>query len=316
MKKVLRANTYFLIIILLQLFLPIHLMFKWFNITDTKLMLLISHIITFIFPAIIYLVITRQSAKDVLKLNKLYFKDTLLIILLAFVFQPIMTFFSLLSQFFFENEIGNFVTGIVNSPYIILLLLIAVLPAVTEEITIRGIVLSGYEDKNIYLSCIITGLLFGIMHLDPQQFLYAAVLGFVLALVVRITNSIFASALIHFFINGTSITLQKLLSLIPENTPVMEQATEVSLRSLDIQEKIFMSSFYGLIALAFGIAAYFIIKKLADLNIRRGIIDKDELSIKYNKSNERVFDISFIVIIIIYLLYMMSGIIVKYFLYR
>lgn len=316
MKKVLRANTYFLIIILLQLFLPIHLMFKWFNITDTKLMLLISHIITFIFPAIIYLVITRQSAKDVLKLNKLYFKDTLLIILLAFVYQPIMTFFSLLSQFFFENEIGNFVTGIVNSPYIILLLLIAVLPAVTEEITIRGIVLSGYEDKNIYLSCIITGLLFGIMHLDPQQFLYAAVLGFVLALVVRITNSIFASALIHFFINGTSITLQKLLSLIPENTPVMEQAIEVSLRSLDIQEKIFMSSFYGLIALAFGIAAYFIIKKLADLNIRRGIIDKDELSIKYNKSNERVFDISFIVIIIIYLLYMMSGIIVKYFLYR
>ena len=291
-------------------------MFKWFNITDTKLMLLISHIITFIFPAIIYLVITRQSAKDVLKLNKLYFKDTLLIILLAFVCQPIMTFFSLLSQFFFENEIGNFVTGIVNSPYIILLLLIAVLPAVTEEITIRGIVLSGYEDKNIYLSCIITGLLFGIMHLDPQQFLYTAVLGFVLALVVRITNSIFASALIHFFINGTSITLQKLLSLIPENTPVMEQATEVSLRSLDIQEKIFMSSFYGLIALAFGIAAYFIIKKLADLNIRRGIIDKDELSIKYNKSNERVFDISFIVIIIIYLLYMMSGIIVKYFLYR
>ena len=316
MKKVLRANTYFLIIILLQLFLPIHLMFKWFNITDTKLMLLISHIITFIFPAIIYLVITRQSAKDVLKLNKLYFKDTLLIILLAFVYQPIMTFFSLLSQFFFENEIGNFVTGIVNSPYIILLLLIAVLPAVTEEITIRGIVLSGYEDKNIYLSCIITGLLFGIMHLDPQQFLYTAVLGFVLALVVRITNSIFASALIHFFINGTSITLQKLLSLIPENTPVMEQATEVSLRSLDIQEKIFMSSFYGLIALAFGIAAYFIIKKLADLNIRRGIIDKDELSIKYNKSNERVFDISFIVIIIIYLLSMMSGIIVKYFLYR
>ena len=316
MKKVLRANTYFLIIILLQLFLPIHLMFKWFNITDTKLMLLISHIITFIFPAIIYLVITRQSAKDVLKLNKLYFKDTLLIILLAFVFQPIMTFFSLLSQFFFENEIGNFVTGIVNSPYIILLLLIAVLPAVTEEITIRGIVLSGYEDKNIYLSCIITGLLFGIMHLDPQQFLYATVLGVVLALVVRITNTIFASSLIHFLINGTSITIQKVISLFPQSDSVMEQASEISIKSLPIGEKLAMAGTYGVIALAFGIVAFFILKKLADLNIRRGIIDKDELSIKYNKSNERVFDISFIVIIIIYLLYMMSGIIVKYFLYR
>ena len=312
MKKVSRANTYFFIIILLQLFLPIHLIFKWFNITDTKLMLLISHVVTFIFPAIIYLIITKQSARDVLKLNKLYFKDALLIILLAFICQPIMTFFSLVSQFFFENEIGNFVTGIVDSPYIILLLLIAVLPAITEEITIRGVVLSGYEDKNIYLSCAITGLLFGIMHLDPQQFLYAAFLGFVLALVVRITNSIFASALIHFLINGTSITLQKLLSLIPDNTSVMEQATEVSLRSLGSQEKIFIAIFYGMIALAFGIAAYFIVKKLADLNIRRGIISTDELSIKYNKSNERVFNISFIAIIIIYLLYMMSGIIIKY----
>ena len=312
MKKVSRANTYFLIIILLQLFLPVELIFRWFNITDSKTMLLISHVITFIFPAIIYLIITKQSVKDVLKLNKLYFKDALLIILLAFVCQPIMTFFSLISQFFFENEIGNFVTEIVASPYIILLLLIAVLPAITEEITIRGVVLSGYEDKNIYLAASITGLLFGIMHLDPQQFLYAAVLGFVLALVVRITNSIFASALIHFLINGTSITLQKLLSLIQDNALVMEQATEVSLRNLAVSEKIFMAIFYGLIALAFGIAAYFIIRKLAELNIRRGIISRDELSIKYSKSNERVFNIQFIAIIIVYLLYMMAGIIIRY----
>ncbi|MDU4885049.1 CPBP family intramembrane glutamic endopeptidase [Clostridium sp.] len=312
MKKVSRANTYFFIIILLQLFLPVQLIFRWFNITDSKLMLLISHVIIFIFPAIIYLIITKQSIKNVLKLNKLYFKDALLIILLAFVCQPIMTFFSLISQFFFENEIGNFVTEIVASPYIILLLLIAVLPAITEEITIRGVVLSGYEDKNIYLAASITGLLFGIMHLDPQQFLYAAVLGFVLALVVRITNSIFASALIHFLINGTSITLQKLLSLIQDNALVMEQASEVSIRNLAISEKIFMAIFYGLIALAFGVAAYFIIRKLAELNIRRGIISRDELSIKYSKSNERVFNIQFIAIIIVYLLYMMAGIIIRY----
>lgn len=309
MKKVSRANTYFLIIILLQLFLPIHLVFKWFNISDIKLMLLISHVITFIFPAIIYLIVTKQSVKNTLKLNKLYFKDTLLIILLAFVCQPIMTFFSLISQFFFENEIGNFVTGIVDSPYIILLLLIAVLPAITEEITIRGVILSGYEDKNIYLACSITGLLFGIMHLDPQQFLYAAVLGFVLALVVRITNSIFASVLIHFLINGTSITLQKVLTLLPNSNLIMDEATEVSLKNLMVSEKIVIAIFYGVIALAFGIAAYFIIKKLAELNIRRGTISRNELSIKYSKSNERVFNVQFIAIIIIYLLYMMLGII-------
>lgn len=311
MKKVLKANTYFLIVMFLQLFLPIHLIFKLFNITDIKLMLFISHIVTFIFPAIIYLIVTKQSARDVLKLNKLYFKDILLIILLAFVCQPIMTFFSLISQFFFENEIGNFVTNIVESPYIVLLLLIAVLPAITEEITIRGIVLSGYEDKNIYLSCIITGLLFGIMHLDPQQFLYATVLGVILALVVRITNSIFASILMHFLINGTSITLQKLLSLVTQSDLIVEQSTEISLKSFEMQEKVFMAGFYGIIALAFGIVVYFIIKKLVDLNIKRGVVNKSEFSVKYNKSNENVFNISFIFIIIFYLLYMILGVIIK-----
>lgn len=312
MKKVSRANTYFLIIVLLQLFLPVHLIFNWLQITDIRLILVINHIIIFIFPAIIYLIITKQSARKVLKLNKLYFKDSLLIVLLAFVCQPIMAFFSLLSQFFFENEIGNFMTEIVNTPYIFLLLLVAVLPAITEEVTIRGVVLSGYEDKNIYLSCIVTGLLFGIMHLDPQQFLYATVLGGVLALVVRITNSIFAASLIHFFINGTSITLQKLLSLIPQSTSVMEQATEVSLKAMPIEGKLFIMIFYGGLALAFSICAYFIIKKLAELNIRRGVITKEEMSIKDSKSNERVFNIQFIIIIIIYLLYMMRGVIIRY----
>lgn len=308
MKKVSRANMYFLIMLLFQLFLPVHLIFNWLRITDIRLILLISHIVIFIFPAIIYLIITKQSARKVLKLNKLYFKDSLLIILLAFVCQPIMAFLSLLSQFFFNNEIGDFITEIVNTPYIFLLLLVAVLPAITEEVTIRGVVLSGYEDKNIYLSSIVTGLLFGIMHLDPQQFLYATVLGVVLALVVRITNSIFAASLIHFFINGTSITLQKLLSLAPN----MEQVTEVSLKNMTIQEKLFIIAFYGGLAFIFSIAVYFIIKKLAELNIRRGIISKEDISIKSSKSDEHIFNIQFIIIIIIYLLYMMRGIIIRY----
>ena len=291
MGKVSKANTYFLIIILLQLFLPVSKIFEIFHISDIKLMLFINHSIIFIIPAIIYLIITKQSIRGTLKLNKLYFKDALLIGLLAFICQPIMTFFSLISQFFFENEIGNFMTSIVNSPYIILLLLVAVLPAITEEITIRGVVLSGYEDKNIYLSSMVTGLLFGIMHLDAQQFLYATILGFVLALVVRITNTIFASALIHFLINGTSITIQKIMSLTYNNNTIIQESTEISLKSMPMAYKLITAGIYGAIALAFGIVAFFIIKKLMKLNIKRGIITKEEVGIGYSKSNEKVFNI-------------------------
>ena len=58
MKKVLRSNTYFLIIILLQLFLPIHLIFKWFNINDLDNVL-----------------IEPKEIKDILKNNKNHIVD-------------------------------------------------------------------------------------------------------------------------------------------------------------------------------------------------------------------------------------------------
>lgn len=300
MKKVREVNIYFFIILLLQLFLPVYMIFQWLNITDIRWILFINHIIIFIVPAIIYLLLTKQSPKKVLRLNKLYFKDIILIIGLAFVCQPIMTFFSLISQFFFENEIGNFVGEIVNTPYWILLLLVAVLPAITEEITIRGVVLSGYDNKNIYVACAASGLLFGIMHLDPQQFLYATVLGFILALVVRITNSIFASALIHFIINGTSITMQKIVSLLPM------ESNDTSLQTLSISEKISYSITYAIIALVFSAFAYLIIKKLKDNNSKRGIVMDNK--VRKSEDNERIFDIPFIFIIVVYLLVMIKQI--------
>lgn len=311
MKKVLRGNTYFVIIFLLQILLPIHKIFELLNIDDIRIKLFLSHTIIFIIPAIIYIIITKQSFKDVLKLNKLHLKDALLLILLAFVCQPIMMFFSLLSQFFFENEIGNFVGTIVETPYVVLLLLIAVLPAITEEVTIRGVILSEYENINTYFACAVTGLLFGIMHLDPQQFLYATVLGFVLALVVRLTNSIFSSAIIHFFINGTSITLQKLVNVLDTSGEVMEQATEVSLRNINIAEKGSLVIVYGCIALAFAILAVFIIIKIKSLNIKRGVISKDCMRVKSysNYKQENVFNIPFIATIIIYIFVMMRQII-------
>ena len=302
MKKIKEVNIYFLIIMLLQLFLPVYILFRALNINDVRLMLSINHMIIFIVPAIIYLLITKQSPKKVLRLNKIHIKDVLIVICLAFVCQPIMTFFSLISQFFFENEIGNFVGQIVSTPYWILLLLIAVLPAITEEITIRGIVLSGYNNKNIYVACIASGLLFGIMHLDPQQFLYATALGFILALVVRITDSIFASVIMHFIINGTSITVQKVVSFLPTTID-----SELSLKAISLGEKLVLAFQYGCVAILFSYLAYLLIKKLKKNNIKRGIIDKESFYGLENK--ESVFNVYFIFIIGIYLLVMIRQVV-------
>ena len=110
-------------------------------------------------------------------------------------------------------NVGEFVNNIISAPYILLLAVMALLPAISEEITLRGVILSGYNNKNRYVAAAITGLFFGILHLDPQQFLYTAALGFIFALVVRITGSIYSSMIMHFIINGTSVTMLKVTEL-------------------------------------------------------------------------------------------------------
>lgn len=311
MKKVFKANLYFLIILLLEIFLPYFLqpIYKILGIDDIRILLVLSHTIIFLIPAIIYVIVTKASVRDTFKLNKLYFNDIVLIILLGFVSQPIMTFFSLVTSFFFNNEIGAFMTEIVSTPYILLLMLVALLPSITEEVTIRGIILSGYDNINKYKSALITGLFFGMLHLDPQQFLYATVLGFILALVVRSTKSIFSAAIIHFLINGTSITMQKLLSFIPGNKELMEEATENSLKSLAINEKLIMFVLYGAIAVVFASFVYLIIRKLEERNIKRGIIVEEEYR---RQSGERIINWPFIGCVLIYIVFMSVSIIVKY----
>ena len=308
MKKVYRANLYFLIILLLQIFMPKVLVtiYKMLGITDIRIVLTMNHIILLLIPAVIYIMVTKSSAKETFKLNKLYLKDALLVILLAFLCQPIMSFFSIVTAFFFNNNIGAFITQINSTPYLIMLSLVALLPAITEEVTIRGVVLSGYEHKNKYLAAMITGLFFGILHLDPQQFLYATVLGFILALVVRITNSIFAASIIHFIINGTSVTISKLTSIISKSTGIMNGTMDLSLRSLPFNDKLIMFVVYGVIAIIFSTFVYLILKKLEELNINRGIL-KEEIKSDVIRE-ENIFNIPFFLIIVVYIIFMLISI--------
>lgn len=306
MKKIFKVNLYFLVILIIEILAPLLLrpFYIKIGLLDTRLILLFNHIILFLLPAIIYLLLTKSSFKETLKLNKLELKNILLIILLAFIVQPIMTFFSLISTFFFNNEIGAFITEITSTPYILLLALVALLPAITEEITIRGIVLSGYDDKNKYVAAIITGLFFGILHLDPQQFLYATVLGFIMALAVRITNSIFASMIIHFIVNGTSVTMAKIANYVTKALSVSNETTELTLKNISYSEKITLVIIYGSIAIIFAAISFAIIYALEKINIKKKVEDVGISTVACNNKNERIINIPFILSIILYIVIM------------
>lgn len=306
MRKVFKANLYFLIILILEIVMPYitYPIYKGFGISDVRVVLVLNHVLLFLVPAIIYVLVTKCNIRKTFKFNPLPIKDLLLVIVLAFLCVPIMNFFGLISGFFFENNVGNLITSISSTPYIILMGIIAFMPAITEEITLRGIVLSGYDEKNRFKSALVVGLFFGIFHLDANQFLYATVLGFILAYVVRITGSIFSSMIMHFILNGTSITIQRLFALIDPSS--VEQASNVSLKTLPLSEKLLLlqgSIFIFAISI---VLAYLVIKKLDKRGELRGvpkIIGNNNYK-GLEESKERIIDIPFICIVILYVIFM------------
>ena len=81
----------------------------------------------------------------------------------------------------------------------------AILPALGEETSHRGLVLGNMRDNGLRRAVILSALLFGLMHLNVTQFGYAFVVGIVLATVTLITRSIFPAMIIHGTSNFCSI---------------------------------------------------------------------------------------------------------------
>lgn len=100
--------------------------------------------------------------------------------------------------------------------YFLSLLLMAVLPAIGEELLIRGNLFAGLSTRNIWFGILMSALLFSLMHANPVQTVHQFGLGIVLAVVVALSQSLWAGVIVHFFNNFISITLTAYIPQIDE----------------------------------------------------------------------------------------------------
>lgn len=334
-KPILRANIFFLILIFISIFGPYVLapILMPLNLS-VPVVLILTHIIMFIIPAILYIVITKQKFKTVLRLNKIGFKEVLIALAIGFIAQPVMAFFSYIASFFFTNDVSGMLTDLNSAPLWIMILMIGVTPSISEEITMRGIVLSGYNFKNKHIAAIMSGLMFGILHMNMHQFMYAFAMGVIFGYMVRAANSIYVAMIAHFTINTSQLILQRVVTDMQEMVGGQaidpNQAMDM-LHSMSWVEKIASGLFY----LAIAIVGAFVIRELIKAleNTRRkklgvnlaansseGYVKLEELdrAMKpaYEKSyiekniglaqlkSEKIINPVFIVTVVIYVIYM------------
>lgn len=136
--------------------------------------------------------------------RRLHFGALLCLVGITLLSMPLLSFLNLFSSLFVPNAAAGLAEQMTGGPGWMNILFLAVIPAFSEEFVFRGVFFHGYRSHGFWKAALMSGLIFGLMHLNFNQFSYGFVLGVIFAAVVEASGSIYASMAIHFLINFQS----------------------------------------------------------------------------------------------------------------
>ena len=251
MKNVTKTNVLFTVTVLVYIILMYSLQLTGFNELPINVRLVVPEIILLV-PALMYVLVLRPKTVDGVSMSVVSPLTTLLTVVLTFCIMPLVMFINSLSSMVAGNEVDSVLVALVKeNPLWLNLVIIALLPAVVEEFIFRGLILNGYKRRNPLMAIVLSSLLFGLMHMNLNQFSYAFVIGIIFAFLAYATGSLLPSILGHFIINGTSVLMTHLSSGATQE-PV---ATDVKIQ---IIQYIYVYVIFGMMALVGLIIAFFI----------------------------------------------------------
>lgn len=210
---VLGVNILFLIVVIL--FFTVGAMAQQY---DIYMGLLITEFGIILASSLIYVGSQRMPIKDVMRLNPITWRQVVIIVLVAVSGYGVVTFLSLIWMYVLDlagqllpQPIPVIDTG---RAYLQALAIIAGSAAICEETLFRGVILRGYEVYGGRKAVIYSGILFGLMHANIQNFIGPIFLGITIGYMVYITDSIFSGMIAHFINNAVAVTLSYIATIL------------------------------------------------------------------------------------------------------
>lgn len=258
--KILEVNYLYMVVAILLI-----LVSSSFNFKSLYAQIIATQYPVILLPMILFIIIRKYKFKEVLRLNKITLKQTLLSIMIPIFAYPVALFFNYISiiiiSLFGEIQPPPFPVPQTIGMFSIGLILFAITPGICEEIMFRGVLLSAYERIGMKKAIIITGLLFGLFHFDVQNFLGPAFLGILFAYMVYKTNSIYTTMIAHAINNMIALTLLKLADIVQSIEGVQAQVVVPATRDLLIA-----FAFLTMVAVSSALVVYFLLKSLSKSN--------------------------------------------------
>lgn len=175
--------------------------------------ILLSQFLVFA-PCFLYCRYKKIKIREFIPYRKINFATIVLVVVCTYLMYPLIIVLNAISMLFTTSGSANVMELMQGQSFILSLLSTALLPACVEEFMFRGVLFQTYRKSRMLPAILLSGFLFGCMHLNLNQFIYAFALGVYLAFLVEATGSIFSSMIAHFTLNATSVVMSFLLPLI------------------------------------------------------------------------------------------------------
>lgn len=186
------------------------------NIVNLVSDLIIQILFMFIFSIFGYSLMRKQKVRETFK-EFGYSKMGIVPILVSIALGIVCYFINIYVSSFFNAVISfcgyerppSIASSTVNDSsmfaFFLSILSIALIPAIGEETAHRGLLLHGLSPIGMKRALMLSSLMFGLMHLNINQFFYATVLGFIIGLTVIVSKNIFPAILVHFMNNFLNV---------------------------------------------------------------------------------------------------------------
>ncbi|NJD03945.1 MAG: CPBP family intramembrane metalloprotease [Ruminiclostridium sp.] len=183
-----------------------------FLMDNIYLVVLINEFVVILIPVLLYTLVKKADFKGVFRIRKLDPLHGAIILLLSIAAYPVAMMLNNIAVYFLQFA-GDITAQPIPIPrnlqeLLVGLLVIAVSPAICEELFHRGLLLSAYERRGSMKAVAFTAVFFGIFHFDLTNFLGPVFLGLLIGYYVIRTNSIFAGILAHFLNNAMAEIIQ------------------------------------------------------------------------------------------------------------
>lgn len=162
-------------------------------------------------PMLLYIAQNRGNGLESLRIRPLRPITVFLLVVFSYLITPALNVLNAFSMLFSTNVISSSLNGIIKEyPLWVGILAIGLLPCILEEGVYRGVFFHEYQKHNPRAGILLSGLLFGLMHMNFNQFIYAFVMGILFAFLVEACDSLLGSVIVHFCINATSVVLSRM----------------------------------------------------------------------------------------------------------